>query len=309
MLIAAFAVGSAAQGGPEAVIWSDPGQVENLDLSRGPGGDRKPQPPFTFVKEDLSGSSPKATVRDANGRVWRVKFGPEVNSDVFGARMAWACGYPSDVSYFLVFGHIEGVRNPQRIAAHLKDGHFLGARFALNEDGIHPVHSEPWTWQKNPFVGTPQLNGLKILMMLLSNWDNKDGRDLSRGSNTLVLERTGGGRRQWIYTMNDWGASMGKWGGVATREKWDCRLFEEQTPQFLRGVSPAGFVQWGFHGQHTASFAEDIRVEDVRWLMRYLGRISDAQIREALKASGAGPVELERFTAALRARIARLASL
>jgi hypothetical protein len=30
-----------------------------------------------------------------------------------------------------------------------------------------------WSWDDNPFVGVPQLNGLKIVNMLLSNWDTK----------------------------------------------------------------------------------------------------------------------------------------
>ena len=45
-----------------------------------------------------------------------------------------------------------------------------------------------WAWHDNPFVGTPELNGLKILMMLMSNWDNKDVRDVARGSNTAIFE-------------------------------------------------------------------------------------------------------------------------
>ena len=45
-----------------------------------------------------------------------------------------------------------------------------------------------WAWHDNPFVGTHELNGLKILMMLVSNWDNKDVRDVARGSNTAIFE-------------------------------------------------------------------------------------------------------------------------
>jgi hypothetical protein len=47
-------------------------------------------------------------------------------------------------------------------------------------------------------------------------------------------------------------------------------------------------------------------VEDVRWLCRYLGRITDAQIRAALDASGASPDERDRFARALHRRIDQL---
>lgn len=42
------------------------------------------------------------------------------------------------------------------------------------------------------------------------------------------------------------------------------------------------------------------------WLYRYLGRITDAQLRDGLEASGASEDEVVRFTRALRERIAQL---
>ena len=53
-------------------------------------------------------------------------------------------------------------------------------------DGHFDEHS--WAWNENPFVESHELNGLKILLMLLSNWDNKDVRDIARGSNTAIFE-------------------------------------------------------------------------------------------------------------------------
>jgi hypothetical protein len=307
-----FAIAStcgAAEPDVERMMWQDPGDVERLDLTHGAGGATLPQPPYRFLEENTSGTSPKMTVRDANGRTWRVKLGDEVNAQVFASRIAWACGYYSEACYFVRFGHVEGVKNPQRIAAHLKGGHFLSGCFALNDPAIRLLKNESWTWENNPFVGSRELNGLKTLMILLSNWDNKDGRDLTRGSNTVVLERDLRDRRQWVYAVTDWGASMGKWGGVATREKWDPRGFADQTPHFVVSVLPGRPIEWGFKGQHTSTFGKDIRVEDVRWLMQYLGRVSDAQIRQALDASGAAQTETESFSRAVRERIARLAEV
>ena len=47
------------------LIWRDPGPVEPLDLAAGQGGpDGAPVPPFRFVEEHLTGSSPSVSVQD-----------------------------------------------------------------------------------------------------------------------------------------------------------------------------------------------------------------------------------------------------
>jgi hypothetical protein len=52
--------------------------------------------------------------------------------------------------------------------------------------------------------------------------------------------------------------------------------------------------------------AGNLTVENVRWLMQYLGRINDEQIRRALVASGATPAETVCFVSAVRDRIEQL---
>ena len=143
--------------------------------------------------------------------------------------------------------------------------------------------------------------------MLISNWDNKDQRDVARGSNTAIyVTRVSRWKREAQYLIVDWGGSMGRWGGtLVTRGRWDHAGFAAQTPQFVTGVS-SGFVQFGYSGQRTADARADIRVEDVQWLCRYLGRITDAQLRAALTASGATPEETESFATSLRDRIRQL---
>ena len=99
---------------------------------------------------------------------------------------------------------------------------------------------------------------------------------------------------------------MGRWGGnVVTRGRWDPQGFAAQTAEFVTG-SEGGAVRFGYVGQRTADVAAGISVDDVRWLCRYLGRITDAQLRDALTASGATPEETGRFTAAIRDRIDQL---
>lgn len=292
------------------VIWRDPGAVERLDLAAGPGGPAgAPAAPFTFVEEHLTGSQPCVSVTDARGRRWRVKWGDEVRSENFAVRLVWACGYFAETTYFVARGTITGAPALQRASSCIdEDCTFRDARFELEDPADRKFFEEhSWAWNDNPFVGTPQLNGLKILVMLLSDWDAKDRRDVARGSNTAIFERrTGRWRREARYLITDWGGSMGRWGSnLVTRGRWDPDGFEAQTPQFVTGVEE-GIVRFGYAGQRTADVAEGISAGDVRWLCRHLGRLTDAQLMTALAASGANDEEAQRFTRALRARIEQL---
>jgi hypothetical protein len=249
-------------------------------------------------------------VIDARERRWRVKWGPEVRSETFAVRLAWACGYFAEVTYFVPAGTIDGVPEKlQRAAACIDEGcRFIDARFELEEQAVRQMFEEhSWAWDDNPFLGSPQLHGLKILVMLLSDWDTKDRRDVARGSNTAIFERrVGRWRREAHYLITDWGGSMGRWGGnIVTRGRWDPAGFEAQTPDFIVGVDER-VVRFGYAGQRTADVAAGIRVEDVRWLYRYLGRITDRQLLDALEASGATGEEAARFSRALRDRIDQL---
>jgi hypothetical protein len=291
-------------------IWRDPGVVEQLDLREGPGGrDGAPAQPFRFLEEHASGSQPCVSVIDGAGRRWRVKWGPEVRSENIAVRVAWACGFFSEVTYFLASGKIDGVAGLQRARQSIaEDGVFTEARFELDDPDVRKMFEEhSWAWNDNPFVGTPQLNGLKIVVMLLSNWDSKDRRDVARGSNTAIFEhRLSRWRREARYLITDWGGSMGRWGNnIVTRDRWDPDGFEAQTPEFVARVE-GNIVYFGYVGQRTADVAHNISPGDVRWLMSYLGRITNGQLRDALDASGATDDEADKFTRALRNRITQL---
>lgn len=287
-------------------IWKDPGRVESLNFRNGPGGTELiPRPPFTFKEEDQEGSNPKVKVKDAAGRDWGVKWGSEVHSEVFASRMAWAAGYYVEPSYFIKSGKIIGASNLDRAKKYIKsDGSFTDARFEYREKGVIKLKDEQsWRWDQNPFVGTKELNGLKIIMMLTSNWDSKDQRDTNRGSNTAVFSYKSSGELRYVFT--DWGGSMGKWGNYFSREKWDCDGFLDQNSKFIKGVRN-NFVEFGYSGQRTDDIREGIRVSDVRWILKYMGRISDGQIRAGLLASGASQEDVKCFVPAIRERIRKL---
>jgi hypothetical protein len=295
-------------------IWADPGPVAALDPVNGPGpADGAPQAPFQFVEEPATGSQPTVSVRDACDRIWRVKWGQEVRCETFAVRFAWSCGYFAEETHFLPAGTIAGATTLTRARDCIdeRDGSFRDARFELDDPAVTKMFEEhSWSWDDNPFLGTRELNGLKIVVMLLSNWDTKDRRDVARGSNTAIFEqRLPDGRREARYLLTDWGGSMGRWGtNAATRGRWDAEGFAAQTPGFVTGVVD-GCVAFGYVGQRTADVAHGIPLEHVRWFSRYLERLTDDYLARALRASGATPEETLRFVSALRDRIRQLVAI
>jgi hypothetical protein len=98
---------------------------------------------------------------------------------------------------------------------------------------------------------------------------------------------------------------MGRWGAIAARSKWDCKGYSAQTKDFVKGVKN-GIVEFGWDGKRADDIAKGIRAGDVPWLMLYLGKVTDEQIRAALEASGATPEETQCFGPAVRERIEQL---
>lgn len=291
-------------------IWREPSSEDLRDLRFGPGGaDGVPAPPFRFVEEHLSGSQPCIAVRDARERLWRVKWGYEARPESFAVRLAWALGYFAEVTHFVAEGVVEDVKDLGRARSCLSaDGRFTDARFELEDRGVRMLFDEhSWSWDDNPFMGTPQLSGLKIVNMLVSNWDTKDRRDVSRGSNTAIFEhRASRWSREARYLITDWGGAMGRWGtNVISRGRWDVEGFEAQTPQFVTTVSD-GWVNFGYVGQRTSELVRGITVEHVRWFYGYARHLTIPALREGLLACGATEEEAERFARALIDRITQL---
>lgn len=284
-------------GAEDSIVWHDPGPIERLDLAAGPAGAANaPKPPFTFVKEQKSGTAPKMVVTDARGKKWMVKFGQEVKPEIFASRMAWAAGYPTRTSYYVGNGKIEGVEKPQGRNHFIEsDGSFQDARFQVfDNENFHEVSGGTFDLN-NKREDQRELNGLKLLLLLLSNWDVKK-------QNTGIFDIDG--HRYAIVT--DWGASLGDAASpdVAAR-KWNCAAFDKRTDSLIGGVD-GGYVDFNYTqyaARHEHALSEGIRVADLEWFMNRMGRLTDQQMRAALRASGATRDEEECFTRAVRRRM------
>jgi hypothetical protein len=297
------------RGSGQAVLWQAPGTITLSDWIWGAGGQAKaPKPPFDFIDENLKGTNPKVRVLDANGHHWTVKFGGESHSEVFAARLLFAMGYAADPSYFVRSGVIAEAHGLKRAKPFIGNhGEFAYARFKLSESRkVNHVQGLDWSWSENPFVGTHELNGLKLLIMLMSNWDAKDSRD-GKGSNTAVYARMGSDGDRLYYAFDDWGSTFGKWGGFFSRDKWNAEGYSVQTRDFAR--IREGKILWGYSGKHDQDITSGISVDDVRWLLAYLSPVTDEELRAGLRASGATEAEIETYVRSIRERIAQLQRL
>ena len=288
------------------VLWQRPETITTRDWIWGPGGEaRAPKSPFEFIEEDRSGTNPKIRVRDSKGDQWIVKFGGENHSEAFASRLLFALGYVTQPSYFVKAGVVIGSHDLRRAKPFVaKDGSFVYARFKLRDHKrLARADGHEWSWNDNPFIGSHELNGLKILLMLTSNWDAKDARD-GKGSNTSVYSKPGSAD-QLYYAFDDWGAAMGKWGGFLQRDKWNPAGFREQTRAFVR-LAPNQAIEWGYRGKHGKDITSGISADDIRWLLTYLAGVTDEDLRAGLQASGASNAAIDVYTRCLRERIAQL---
>ena len=187
-----------------ALLWRDPGDIASLDLVNGAGSAADapdPNADYTFVKEDMNGTSPKFYARDTNGVEWLVKMGVEAKPETAAARFVWAMGYFTDEDYFLPQIHVNGLEKLHRkmFGASVKTGIVPNVRLKRQGPGLKKV--ENWSWLDNPFRGTREFNGLLVMMALINNWDLKE-------SNNKVYVAD----NERHYLVSDLGASFGKTG-------------------------------------------------------------------------------------------------
>jgi hypothetical protein len=306
--------GAEAVSKGKAVLWRAPNDIRSRDLIYGIGGrEGVPRGPFTFVKEDLKGSSPKYTVRDRDGVKWKVKLGQEAKPETAATRIVWAAGYFTSEDYYLPVIQVKGVpakihRGQPWVDA---DGVMRGARLKRQGDDIKKIGT--WKWKSNPFIGTREFNGLRTLMGLINNWDVKD-------VNTAIYKEDG----QSVYIVSDLGAAFGApgfaWPTVYAKsnlEQYRRARFICETDKtkvdfcspgrtaLLRLVDPKEFLsRWRMRW-----IGHDVPRSDARWMGEILAQLSPAQIRDGFRAGGYAPDEVEGFARVLERRIGELTEL
>jgi hypothetical protein len=303
------------------VIWRDPGNISTRDLRYGPGApDLAPMAPFTFVEEDKSGESPKFDVRDSRGELWSVKLGPEAQSETVATRIVWAIGYFAEEAYYFDEIRVENLPRLSRGRQYVTGNVVRGVRFEPRRASMK--RGSTWGWHKNPFENTRELSGLKVLMILLNNFDAHSG------NNRIIYADSQAGGREPRYYVTDLGATLGRAGGLGgKRTKNDLADF--LSTDFVRGVDsrdgvvefdydtrPRGFghlsVLHPFYYRHEVKKEKAMRgipIAHARWIGSLLARLSDEQLRDAFRAANYADDTREAYVRALRQRINQLTQL
>jgi hypothetical protein len=313
LALVALPASFAAQKKGQDVIWRDSGGVASLNLFYGTGGKGhapNPNETFIFVEEDLQGTSPKFKVKDGRGVQWKVKLGQESGSETAATRFLWAAGYFVDEDYYLPQLKVRGMpqlsRGQSLVSA---DGSIRRAR--LEREPTHMRKVGTWEWFNNPFLDTRELNGLRVMMSLLNNWD------LAETNNSI--DELGGERR---YVVADVGATFGNTGNSITRSKSQPTQYADST--FIQNQT-SDFVDFVLHSRpfflsavNVPNYRDRTRMEqvtkhipraDARWLGHRLSQLSAQQIRDGFRAGGYTREEVETYTQAMRGRIAELGAL
>jgi hypothetical protein len=303
----------AQQAKSTAVIWHDRGAAASLDLVGGPGGKaHEPGSVLRFIEESETGTSPKFEVEDEHGVRWKVKLGEEAKSETAATRLLWAAGYVVDEDYYRPGIRVVGLPRLARGQEFVTDeGVVTGARLE-RQGGGGGEEAITWSWYDNPFVGTREFNGLKVMMALVNNWDLKD-------VNNRVSDTAEGGAQ---YGITDLGATFGRTGNIITRSKSVSKDYAET--KFIAKVT-ATHVDFVMQSRpifpfvvHLSAYRERTRMQDIvkgipiadaRWIGDRLGRLSAEQIRDAFRASGFSPADIEVYTQVVVTRIRALQDL
>jgi hypothetical protein len=269
-----------------AVLW-EPVNISQRNLLLGPGGTamRPNTRRITFIEDEKGGNNLKYRIKDGSGREWVAKIADESQAEVAATRLLWAIGYKTEIDYLIPKLTIPTKKTYNNVR--------LEARPAnVERDGR-------WEWKENPFVGTREFNGLKLMMALINNWDLKD-------DNTAILQQ--GNQRHYI--VSDLGSSFGRTAAtsIPVLTKFGRSVNNPQhyaDASFIVGMTSKGFLDMAYDGKQDYLMKE-FTVEDARWLANLLRRLSNKQISDAFRAANYSSSEVKILTNAVKKRIAEL---
>src|ERR1044071_6949437 len=246
------------------VMWRDPADIASRNLILGAGGEEmKPDiSKITYIEDKTGGYSKKYRVRDAKGNEWIAKIGKEAQPDTAANRLLWALGYETEIEYLIPHLKIEG------------KGEFDNVRLEARPADVKRKGN--WMWENNPFTGSPEFRGLKILMVLLNNWDMKDDNN-----EILAMRGDTTGEGELRYIISDLGATFGKTGGFISRSRNNVPDYVKA--EFIKKVN-GDQIDFHYSGKNQKLF-KGLTVADAQWLSNLLKRLSDDQIKDAFRAA------------------------
>ena len=265
-------------------LWVDPGN-ESRDLFWGIGGQKyapKPDATYTFKERDAVGFSTKYIVKDPDGIEWNAKIGPEAQTEVLMSRILWGLGFHQQPIYYLPSWTMDENGDKSTISE---------ARFRPKLKEFDRL-DEYWWWQQNPFVGTRELSGLLVVLLMFN------GTDLKNDNNSLYdFTEPVEGATRW-FVVRDLGAALGETGKLyPKRNCLEC--FEHHG--FITAIN-GDRIEFDYTGRHRELISM-IRPADVRWAAEHMARLTDKQWHDAFRAANYGDADAQRFLNKLKEKI------
>jgi hypothetical protein len=296
--VVALALAAAACGGaieikppvqppsPDALrqLWVDPGS-EPRDLFWGIGGQKyapKPDAAYAFKERDTTGFSTKYEVKGPGDVEWSAKIGPEAQTEVLMSRILWGLGFHQQPIYYLPSWTLkrDGTKSTES-----------EARFRPKLKTFERL-DESWWWQQNPFVGTQELNGLLVVLLMFNSTDLKNDNN-----SVYKFDEPVEGVDRWLV-VRDLGAALGETGRMYPRR--NClECFEQHG--FITAIH-GDRVEFDYVGRHQELISM-IRPADVRWAAEHLQKLTDRQWQDAFRAANYSESDAGRYIAKLKEKI------
>ena len=290
IVLTAFSVAVAQVSDGKPVMW-EPVNIGQRNLFLGGGGNEMVPDlsKITFIEEEKSGHNKKYRIKDGSGRTWVAKLGREAQPETAAVRLLWGLGYKTEVNYLVPTITIPG------------KGTFKNVRLEARPENVD--RGDEWKWKQNPFSGSNELQGLKILMVFMTNWDVLDLQ------NKVLTVEGRNGKKQEQYIVSDMGSTFGKLGNNNLpviyrlgRSVNNPRKYNKAS--FIKGAEK-GQLKLAYKGKNRGIF-KGITVEQGRWLAELLSQLSDKQIRDAFRAANYSPADIDLLTQAVKRRISEL---
>jgi hypothetical protein len=264
------------------IMW-EPVSISERDVYWGPGG-KEMQPVLAnskYLERQTGGNNLKHRIQDGAGRIWVAKIADESQPETAAVRLLWAIGYKTEINYLVPKLEVKSI------------GNYKNVRFEARPDNIKRL--DRWSWTDNPFVGTNEFEGLKIMMAMLNNWDLKD-------ENNVVLKDGS----QHHYVISDLGASFGKLSDKSEgRSGRSVNKPEDYAgSKFIKQVRDE-MIEFDYRGK-AESLVKTVKVEHGRWLADLLLQLTDKQIEDAFRAANYKAEDVKLLAAAFKMRIDEL---
>ena len=274
----------------QSILWSSVNVAEQ-NLYEGPGGEamRPDLSSITFIEREKGGHNKKYRIKDGSGRIWVAKPGTEARPETVAVRLLAGLGYVTEINYLVPELTIPSV------------GTLKNVRLEARSEGVKRL--DPWKWKSNPFVGTNELQGLKIMQIFMTNNDLLDMQN-------QVLRINGPNGTELHYIISDLGSTFGRFGNNNLpilfrlgRKTDDPKKWNKAG--FIKGVKN-GRIILATKGAKSRSLFRDITVEQGRWLYKLLAQLNERQLRDAFKAANYSPAEIDLLVSGAMRRIREL---